>query len=45
MVKTVLKKIKIKKNKEVSESLHGSLRHSETVQSEIHNLARNRKTN
>ena len=31
-------------NKEVYESLHASLRHSEAVQSEIHNLARNRKT-
>ena len=33
-----------KNNKKVSESLHASLRHSEVVQSEIHNLARNRKT-
>ena len=32
------------KNKEVSESLDASLPHSEAVQSEIHNLARNRKT-
>ena len=35
---------KNKKKMEVSESLHASLRHSEAVQSEIHNLARNRKT-
>ena len=42
MVRNVLKK-KIK-NKELSELLHASLRHSEAVQSEIHNLARNRKT-
>ena len=33
-----------KNNQEVSESLHTSLRHSEVVQSEIQNLARNRKT-
>ena len=36
---------KIIKNREVSESLHASLRHSEAVQSEIHNLAGKRKTN
>ena len=42
-MRNVFKKI-YKKNKEVSESLHASLRHSEAVQSEIHNLARNRKT-
>ena len=45
MVKHVLKKIyKNVKKKEVSESLHASLRHSEAVQSKIYNLARNRKT-
>ena len=42
-MKNVLKKNKNKK-KEVSESLHASLRHSEAVRAEIHNLARNRKT-
>ena len=41
-MRNVLKK-KLK-NKEVSESLHASLRHSEAVQSGIQNLARNRKT-
>ena len=44
-MKNVLKKIyKNIKKKDVSESLHTSLRHSEAVKSEIHNLARNRKT-
>ena len=34
-----------KNNKQVSEPLHAPLRHSEAaVQSEIHNLARNRKS-
>ena len=44
MVRNVLKKKNKKINKEVSEWLHASFRHSEAVQSEIHNLAGNRKT-